>query len=445
MSAPENGKPTTENEQQMNYIKQIWYEMRHQKMMTWVAISGTALSIFLVMAFFMTEEAKTVAMSPESNRPRIYIGENFHMREAGKYNDSSSPVSYEFAQKFYSDLDGVERISFINAWQDNCDVNVKGGEMVSALNAPVDDEFWNIYDFTFIDGRPFENAEYKSTAKKAILTQGLARKLFGEDKVAGREVVIDCMPYDVVGVVEDVNPLFQTAYANIYTIYDNGKKLQNDPGFGNARAILLAKEGVTQTDLQRQVESRYAIVNSEFSKEGKEVVYHGQPYSTAEVMNGGYGSNNSPDLETSNRINYVIYAILILLPAINLSSMTRSRLRHRVTEIGVRRAFGAKKRSIIMQMFGENLIITLLGGAIGLIFSVLFVWLASSLFFAMTGDLDPSSLDVVNAQPTLAMLFTWKNFFVALGFCFILNIISATVPAWKASRVEPAVAIAKSR
>ena len=100
--------------------------MRHQKMMTWVAISGTALSIFLVMAFFMTEEAKTVAMSPESNRPRIYIGENFHMREAGKYNDSSSPVSYEFAQKFYSDLDGVERISFINAWQDNCDVNVKG-------------------------------------------------------------------------------------------------------------------------------------------------------------------------------------------------------------------------------------------------------------------------------------------------------------------------------
>lgn len=202
---------------------------------------------------------------------------------------------------------------------------------------------------------------------------------------------------------------------------------------------------MTQTDLQRQVESRYAIVNSEFSKEGKEVVYHGQPYSTAEVMNGGYGSNNSPDLETSNRINYVIYAILILLPAINLSSMTRSRLRHRVTEIGVRRAFGAKKRSIIMQMFGENLIITLLGGAIGLIFSVLFVWLASSLFFAMTGDLDPSSLDVVNAQPTLAMLFTWKNFFVALGFCFILNIISATVPAWKASRVEPAVAIAKSR
>lgn len=47
--------------------------------------------------------------------------------------------------------------------------------------------------------------------------------------MAGREVVIDCMPYDVVGVVEDVNPLFQTAYANIYTIYDNGKNFRTIP------------------------------------------------------------------------------------------------------------------------------------------------------------------------------------------------------------------------
>lgn len=429
----------------MNYITQICYEMRHQKMMTWVSISGTALSIFLVMAFFMTEEAKTVEMSPESNRSRIFVGENIHIDDLEGYGGGSARVSYEYARKFYEDLEGVERVSYVSAWAGNRDVNVKGGDMFSSFCAPVDDEFWKIYDFTFIDGRPFDKGEYESGANKTILTRSLARKLFGEDKVAGREIVIDCMPYDVVGVVEDVNPLFQNSYANIYTIYDKGKNVQNDPGFGNARAILLAKEGVAQEDLQRQVESRYATANSEFKKNGKEVIYHGQPYNIAEVMLGGYGSNNTPDLKTHNRINYVIYAILILLPAINLSSMTRSRLRHRVTEIGVRRAFGAKKRSIIMQIFGENLVITVLGGVIGLVFSFVFVWLASSLFFTMTGGLDPSSLEVVNAQPTLAMLFTWKNFFVALGFCFILNIISATVPAWKASRVEPAVAIAKSR
>lgn len=51
----------------MNYFRQVYYEMKHQKMMTWVSISGTALAIFLVMTFFMTENVKMVEMSPETN------------------------------------------------------------------------------------------------------------------------------------------------------------------------------------------------------------------------------------------------------------------------------------------------------------------------------------------------------------------------------------------
>lgn len=430
----------------MEYFKQIWYEMRHQKLMTWVSISGTALSIFLVMATFMTENAKTVAMAPESNRDCIYIGQNMHVKSTDNSDyDGSARLSYEYAKRIYGDLDGVERISYMSESSYNCDVNVKGEEMLTALKQSVDDEFWKIYDFTFVDGRPFDKAEYQATAKKAILTQSLARKLYGEDKVAGREVIIDCMPYDVVGVVEDVNPLFQTTFADFYTIYNNGANKNDDPWFGDAKAVLLVKEGVTQEELKHQVESRYAALKNEMAKENREPKYHGQPYNTAEISLGGYGSNNGPDLEGHNRMNYLVYTILILLPAINLSSMTRSRLRHRVTEIGVRRAFGAKKSNIIGQLFGENLIITLAGGFIGLVLSIVFVWLASSLFFNMSGQLDPSSLAIVNAQPSLAMLFTWKNFLIALGFCFILNVLSATVPAWKASKVEPAVAIAKSR
>ena len=105
--------------------------MRHQRMMTWVSISGTALSIFLVMAFFMTEHAKTVAMSPESDRARIFIGENMHVKKLGGSNDSSGPVSYEYAKKFYENLDGVERVAYMGAHSGSSDVNVKGGEMVS--------------------------------------------------------------------------------------------------------------------------------------------------------------------------------------------------------------------------------------------------------------------------------------------------------------------------
>ena len=42
---------------------------------------------------------------------------------------------------------------------------------------------------------------------------------------------------------------------------------------------------------------------------------------------------------------------------------------------------------------------------------------------------------------TLPMLFQWSTFLYALLFCFVLNLISASVPAWIASRVNPAEAI----
>ena len=137
----------------------------------------------------------------------------------------------------------------------------------------------------------------------------------------------------------------------------------------------------------------------------------------------------------------MVYVVLILLPAINLSSMTRSRLRHRVSEIGVRRAFGARKSSIIMQMLGENFIITLAGGVIGLLLSFLFMMMLYNVFFYAKS----ASGIVSDVARALGMLFTWKSFLLALVFCFVLNLFSAFVPSWRASRTVPAQAIAKSR
>lgn len=427
----------------MNYLRQIIYEMRHQKMMTWVSISGTALSMFLVMALFMANQLMTVEAAPETNRKSIYIGQNIHLT-GGTWGDSSGAAHYETIKQIYGNLKSIETASYMSQWADNADINVKGGDTFTVLPKWVDWNFWKIYDFRFLDGKPFNEADCNSGAKKIVLTRSLARSLFGEENVSGREVLVDAMPYVVAGVVEDVSPLLNTTFANFYLVFtpEIGKN-GNDKYFGNTQVALLLKDGVSFEELQNEVKSRYATVGNEVAKEGAELVYHEQPYNAEIISDGGYGSNNSPDVESSRRGRLVIYAILILLPAINLSSMTRSRLRHRVSEIGVRRAFGAKKSSILGQMMGENMIITFIGGVIGLLLSVLFVLFASNLFFQYSGGLSVTSLDIINAKPTFGMLFTWENFVVAFVLCLILNILSATVPAWQASRVEPAVAIAK--
>lgn len=419
-------------------LRQVYYEMRHQKMMTWVSICGTALSIFLIMALYMTDSIKTVEIAPENNRNRILFGRGMHYRDENR-EISTSLLSMNIIDKIYGNLDGIEKTSYISSDRTSR-INAPGEEPVTVEEQRVDDEYWKIYNFNFIDGKPFDKAEVKDGVKKIILSRSTARQLFGEDNVVGRDVEVDWIRFTVCGVVDDVNPLLETTYGDIYVPYT--PPVDNDDFMGSTQLILLMKEGVSSEYIKNQVENRYKAVNADIAASGKEIIYHLQPYNSEEGQH--LWSNTSPDTEKHKRMMWLYYTVLLLLPAINLSSMTRSRLRHRVTEIGVRRAFGAKRTSIIWNLFVENLIITIIGGTIGLVLSVTFVSLASHLVFS-TSVLSANPFNVVNATPSLGMLLRWQNFAAAILFCLILNILSATLPAWRASRIEPAEAIAKSR
>ena len=138
-------------------------------------------------------------------------------------------------------------------------------------------------------------------------------------------------------------------------------------------------------------------------------------------------------LPTSNqarRQRLIIFIILLIVPAINLSSMTQSRLRQRVAEIGVRRAFGSTRLELMGQIIAENLVVTLLAGVMGLLLSVAFAYLGNTLLFAQefSQTLSPPAVDA-------SILLHGSTFGWALLFCFVLNLLSSGIPAWRASRI----------
>ena len=129
----------------------------------------------------------------------------------------------------------------------------------------------------------------------------------------------------------------------------------------------------------------------------------------------------------------VVYLILLIVPAINLSSMLHSRLRRR-SEIGIRRAFGCTRSRIITDIITENFLITLIGGIVGVVLGIIFASTYSGLYENMEnfgrGD-----------TPALNAIINWTTILTAVGICFLLNLISASVPAWQASRMSPVQAI----
>ena len=125
----------------------------------------------------------------------------------------------------------------------------------------------------------------------------------------------------------------------------------------------------------------------------------------------------------------IIVLVLLLIPAINMSGITQSRMRKRMAEIGVRKAFGATRSELLTQVLYENLLQTLLGG---LFFSYASVLLLSDWLL----DTGTASMGIGRTFVNAEMMFNPVIFLYAFLACLALNLLSAGIPAWRASRMR---------
>ena len=132
---------------------------------------------------------------------------------------------------------------------------------------------------------------------------------------------------------------------------------------------------------------------------------------------------------------YTVIVILLLVPAINISNMTQSRLRRRIKEIGVRRAFGCTRGRMIREILTENFFLTLAGGVVGMLASLVFVWLSADYLWSNYDGAASGSF------VSIATLLDWRIALYTVGACFVLNLLSNGVPAWRAARLNPVEAI----
>ena len=134
---------------------------------------------------------------------------------------------------------------------------------------------------------------------------------------------------------------------------------------------------------------------------------------------------DDPDTSRLVLIYIVVITILLLVPAINLSGITLSRMRRRMEEIGVRRAFGATRGELLRQVLAENLVVTLMGGVLGLILSYIAVLCMRD-----------SGYYGVDTQVSAGMVIQPFVFVCALLFCLLMNLLSAGIPAIRVSRTN---------
>lgn len=422
----------------MQLLRQTWSEMRRQPVISAVTLFGTALAIFLIMIVVMMQDLNVMSFAPESNRDRFLHARFFHIANISGVGDCSGNMGYATARKIYDNLESAETTTFYTG-NSSCAIGLPGQPIIDADRRNTDGNFWLVFDFTFVSGRPYTQEEMEAYTRNIVISESVAREIFGTTDVAGREIMIDHLtPYTIGGVVKDVPTMASSAYASVWMPLSWASRNNTwNNHFGSIEATILARDKSDFDAIRNETDRRKEAFNNEIKEtEGKRLIEHGSPF-TQDVLQYAKWSNNDPDYEaeTDHKTKVFIYSILLLIPAINLSSMTQSRLRRRVSEMGVRRAFGCTRWRLVREIITENLLVTLAGGLIGLLASIVMAWLCADTLFA-NQYLSASS---VNLSP--GMLLQWPIFFWALVACFVLNLLSSSIPAWRASRLNPTEAI----
>lgn len=419
------------------YLKQAWQLMKQNRFFSFVYILGTGLAISMVMVMAIVYCIRTADIAPEDCRSRLLQLNRASVKskdeeKGGTYNWM---LSYHAARQI---LDGLSEVEEACLRIDPGSTGQLMGTVYSQLPGSTDRyktrlmatdaAFWRIFSFRLLHGKPYTDEEYESGMKRIVLSESYARKLFGSADVIGKGVMINQVEYRVAGVVEDVSSVMTMTCADAWVPVSSVPALVEAGGAersaGPVCAYMLAKSTAGFEAIRDEVNRRRLQYNTTLQERYVDAFSLSTPQQTQ------IGSLNYRMSYADIIRRYLLIALVFLLvPAINLTGLISSRMQERTEEMGLRKAFGARSHSLVTQVLTENLLLTCIGGVVGLLVSWLLVVVLRNYLLSSFGFMNEG-----NVQLTFDMLFNLPLFLSAFGLCVVLNLLSSLLPVWKATR-----------
>lgn len=426
------------------YLKQAWNLIRQERLFSLFYIVGTGLSVSMVMVLSIVFYLKIANLYPETNRDRMLHVSSGKVLFPENGGQRSWGLSLGMLQTCFSDLKGMEALAIVLKEKATCRIQQADHKGELPVEAKfVNRDFWTVFPFHFLQGQLFTEGDEQSGLPVAVLSESLARRLFGEEDAVGRYFSMNFHPYRVCGVVKDASQVTPVSYAQLwipYTAYPGYADIQpieETHSLGRYSACLLAEQGTSLDALKAEAEESVRRYNQTLG--GYSLTLLGQPDKQWQ-SNFRFYSSHAPDYAQVAVQYSALFLLLLLVPAVSLSGMADSRMERRLAELGVRRAFGAPAAGLMQQIVVENFLFTALGGLLGLGLSFVLLFCTRSwvlqLDSVLSGgfmNLPAEGTDIVFSS---AMLLNLPVFGAALLVCFLLNLASALLPAWRAAHRE---------
>jgi putative ABC transport system permease protein len=395
-----------------------------RKFFTFISLFGISFTLLVLTVVTALFDHAFGPGPVEPRQDRTLYAEQAMMY--GEHSAWSSSAGFKLFDTYGRQLPGVERLSLYEGVQ-TVNSYVEGRKIASAMKR-TDDEFWRILDFSFLEGGPYGTADVAEARLVAVINATTRQRFFGDRPGLGQTLEADGQRFRVIGVVEDVSEVRRTPYAEIWVPFTTAKTdAYKREIMGNWNAMALATDKASMPLIHQEFNSRLLRAELPDSKQYRAIV---APFETkvegfARMM--PTGDRKDPESQIWKLIGFLsaLALLFVLVPTVNLININISRIMERASEIGVRKAFGARSRTLVGQFLIENILLTLVGSLIGFVLSLLTLRAItqSGVFTYAHFSLNP------------------RVFVYGIVAALAFGLLSGVYPAWRMSRLNPVDAL----
>ncbi len=382
-------------------VKMALMSVKAHKMRSILTMLGIIIgvaAVIVVVAIGQGGEAMLKSqIAGDGNTIEVFYQPSEEEMQQGKWEDNP------FTQEDIRELETIEEVNNVVASSSEFSTVRLREEGTDTSITGINQAYLDVNKLKVVEGRTFTSADFLGGRRVAVVSAAMQEELFEGKSPVGEIIRIGVQPVEVIGVLEKPTGLF--AFGSVET-YIPWSAMRNMFGTSNYSQVTLqvqntddisttGEKATTLLNRLHDTDDSYQVINMEEIAQGIGQV--------TTIMTTIIGS---------------IAGISLLVGGIGVMNIMLVSVTERTREIGIRKSLGATRQQILLQFLVESIILTLIGGIIGILLGSGTAYLVS--FFADW----PS-------------LISWQVVAGAVVFSMLIGIVFGLLPANKASRLDP--------
>ncbi|MCA0235915.1 MAG: ABC transporter permease [Bacteroidetes bacterium] len=404
-----------------NYLKITLAVMRRRKFFTFISLFGICMTLTILIVLTAFYEHMFGGKYPEVYRNRSLFSSMIEEIDTTTDATRRGPMSVYFIKQYISTLKTPEKVGFSSTPNT---VNTYGnGKKLKLYFKYTDPVFWEILAFDFLEGQAITQQNFDRNEAVVVINDQTRDDYFGKDVSAvGKTIEINGQNLRVIGVVRGSPITRLMVSADVYMPYLLQKGDPTSTSFnGPFQAIVVAKSEQEVAAMQAEFDDVVRRIPLQQYGDFKPQVLKTSllPYFESISMGGLLGAEEGKAQQRFFTIAILFALFFMSLPAINLVNINVSRILERSSEIGIRKSFGASAQTLVYQFVLENILITLIGGALALLISAGILWWFNNSHFIDYADLT----------------INWTVVIITIVLSLVFGLMSGVLPAWRMSKL----------